>query len=203
MPTEKDLCSIIDDIADMQQNLTEKLHISNVTPIFDSDILNAAYNNHLMNFKLWHEEDKARRKDVGSDFIASCKYNIDQLNQKRTDAYEKLDQLIVNLLIPLIPIEHTDIQNTESIGMALDRLSIMALKIYHMDEHSKRKDLSHEKKQQIENNLQVMQNQRLELIKSLKYLIKEYLKGKKIPKQFCQFKMYNDPQLNPEIYKNV
>lgn len=203
MITENYICSIIDDIINMQQCMTEQLHISDINPMFESDILTTAFNNHLMNFRLWHEEDKARRRDVAPDFIANCKYNIDQLNQKRTDAYEKLDQLIVVLLTPLIPINHAEIQNTESVGMALDRLSIMALKIYHMCKHLKRQDLECQKRQQIEDNLHIMQNQKIELIKSLKYLVNEYVNGRKVPKQFCQFKMYNDPQLNPEIYNNV
>lgn len=194
---------IIDDIVDMQQYMTEQLHITSVDPVFNNSILDAAYENHLMNFKLWHEEDKARRRDVSTEFIANCKYNIDQLNQKRTNAYEKLDQLIVEKLVPLIPEQHKEIQNTESMGMALDRLSIMSLKIYHMQEHLNRQDLDNIKKEQVEKNLQVMKNQKIELIKSLKYLIKEYINGTKVPKQFCQFKMYNDPLLNPEIYKNV
>lgn len=197
------ICSIIDAIVGMQQHATEQLHISDSMPMPDDSILNAAYENHLMNFKLWHEEDKARRRDVAPEFIANCKYNIDQLNQKRTNAYEKLDQLIVEKLMPLIPEKHTEIQNTESMGMALDRLSIMSLKIYHMQEHLNRQDLDSCKKEQIEKNLQIMKKQKEELIKSLKYLIGEYINGTKVPKQFCQFKMYNDPLLNPEIYKNV
>lgn len=192
---------IIDAIVDVQQYATAQLHISNNNLMFDSPIVNVAYENHLRNFELWHEEDKARRKDVSTEFIAQCKRNIDQLNQKRTNAYEKLDQLIVAMLVPLIPEQHSDIQNTESVGMALDRLSIMSLKIYHMQEHLKRQDLDIGKKEQVEKNLQVMKNQKNELVKSLKYLIEEYIKGVKVPKQFCQFKMYNDPLLNPEIYK--
>ena len=138
---------IIDAIVDMQQYATAQLqHISNNNLMFDSPIVNVAYENHLRNFELWHEEDKARRKDVSTEFIAQCKRNIDQLNQKRTNAYEKLDQLIVAMLVPLIPEQHSDIQNTESVGMALDRLSIMSLKIYHMQEHLKRQDLDISKK---------------------------------------------------------
>lgn len=201
--TKNELCSIIDNIVSMQERMTERLHVSDTNPRFENDVLSVAYRDHLMNFKLWHEEDKARRKDVDATFIANCKYSIDKLNQQRTNAYEELDQLIVGLLVPMIPAEHSDVQNTESIGMALDRLSIMALKIYHMQEHLGRQDLDNEKKQQIEENLRVMKNQKTELVRSLKYLIDEYTNGTKVPKQFCQFKMYNDPKLNPEIYKNT
>lgn len=77
---------IIDAIVDMQQYATAQLHISNNNLMFDSPIVNVAYENHLRNFELWHEEDKTRRKDVSTEFIAQCKRNIDQLNQKRTNA---------------------------------------------------------------------------------------------------------------------
>jgi len=200
---ENEICSIINDIVNMQQYMTEQLHITDINPVFNNCILDSAYENHLMNFKLWHEEDKARRKDVSGEFIANCKYNIDKLNQKRTNAYEKLDKLIVEKLIPLIPKQHAEIQNTESLGMALDRLSIMSLKIYHMQENLNRQDLDDAKKEQVEKNLYIMKKQKTELIQSLHYLIWEYINGIKIPKQFYQCKMYNDPLLNPEVYKNV
>ncbi len=142
---------------------------------------------HLMNFRLWHVEDTARRIDVGPDVIARCKRTIDGLNQRRNDYMEKVDACVVALLRPLLPAPapgQRPRHNTESLGMAVDRLSILSLKVFH-------------------DKLAVLREQRADLAQAVLDLAGEFLEGRKQPKAYYQFKMYNDPSLNPELYKNV
>lgn len=158
---------------------------------------------HLCNFRLWHTEDIARRKDVDASVIADCKYRIDILNQRRTDAFEAVDAHLVNRLAAFIPastegerVRH----NTESLGMAVDRLSILALKIYHMGEQALRDDADEAHRRSCAGKLAVLKEQRADLIRAVFDLIGEFCSGYKRPKVYYQFKMYNDPALNPQLY---
>lgn len=160
---------------------------------------------HLMNFRLWHIEDIARRKDVGPEVIADCKYRIDGYNQRRNDAFEAVDACLVGRLarfLPPLPRGQRPKHNTESLGMAIDRLSILALKIYHMDEQTRRTDADAAHRKTCEAKLAVLREQRDDLARAVYDLIDEYCAGMKQPKAYYQFKMYNDPALNPELYGN-
>ncbi|MCQ2562270.1 MAG: DUF4254 domain-containing protein [Alphaproteobacteria bacterium] len=201
---------IIDIIIKMQENHTEEWHkaeeefskdLNNVnTP--EEILYNYVKANHLMNFRLWHTEDIARRKDVSSKVIADCKYKIDELNQMRTNFYECIDAAFTKLLKPKLPQVCEDVQNTETLGMVIDRLSILSLKIYHMNEQKMRTDTSTERVKQAADKLGVLLEQKTALVKAVKYLIKEYISGKKKIAAYYQFKMYNDPELNPQLYKH-
>ncbi len=155
---------------------------------------------HLRNFRLWHTEDVARRRDVTPDVIADCKYRIDRLNQERNDRMERVDACLVALLSPLLPASPAPYSNTESLGMAIDRLSILSLKIWHMDEQLRRTDVTPEHIESCRNKLAVLKEQRADLIAAVKHLVSEFVEGTKTPKLYFQFKMYNDPSLNPELY---
>lgn len=201
---------IIDTIAKAQEKYTELWHVNeeDLAEEFEvsSSPIETLYNyvkaNHLMNFKLWHTEDIARRKDVPPVVIADCKYKIDKLNQMRTNFYENIDTAITKLLLPELPDVCEDIQNTETLGMTIDRLSILSLKIFHMNEQTQRTDTSFEKVKQASEKLDVLLEQKKSLVKAVKHLIKEYLSGKKRIASYYQFKMYNDPDLNPQLYQN-
>jgi len=158
---------------------------------------------HRANFRLWHVEDEARRRDVGPEVIADCKRRIDALNQERNDFIERLDEMLVALLAPLMPAPapgETPRHNTESAGMALDRLSILALKMFHMEEQTERRDVSEAHREACARKLAVLAEQRADLLRSLQELLGEYAEGRKRPKVYFQFKMYNDPALNPALY---
>lgn len=155
---------------------------------------------HLRNFRLWHTEDVARRRDVTPDVIADCKYRIDRLNQERNDRMERVDACLVALLSPLLPASPAPYSNTESLGMAIDRLSILSLKIWHMDEQLRRTNVTPEHIESCRNKLAVLKEQRTDLIAAVKHLVSEFVEGTKTPKLYFQFKMYNDPSLNPELY---
>ncbi|MDK2956761.1 MAG: hypothetical protein PWQ57_2257 [Desulfovibrionales bacterium] len=162
--------------------------------------LRIALAQHLTNFQLWHVEDRARRKDVGPDVIADCKYRIDGLNQRRNDLIERLDACLALMIEPLLPQGAQQRYNTETIGSALDRLSILALKVYHMREQTERKDASPQLRNECLGKLEVLKEQRAALLQSVLDLLDEYEQGLKRPRGFRQFKMYNDPRLNPELY---
>lgn len=156
---------------------------------------------HLRNFLLWHVEDSARRRDVEDAVIADCKRRIDRLNQERNDRMERVDACLAALLEPLLPDAAMSAPiNTESPGMAIDRLSILSLKIWHMEEQTRRGDVEPEHVAACTRRLAVLNEQRTELVGALRCLLAEYLAGKKRPKVYFQFKMYNDPTLNPQLY---
>ncbi|GHV51405.1 hypothetical protein FACS1894168_3630 [Deltaproteobacteria bacterium] len=163
--------------------------------------------NHLMNFRLWHVEDIARLKDVDASIIADCKYRIDDLNQRRTDAFEAVDAHLLRRLKNFLPVPPPVLSegrrvrhNTESLGMAIDRLSILALKIFHMEEQGRREDVSQEHRLRCREKLAVLNEQRVDLALAVDDLVEDFRVGIKCPKAYYQFKMYNDPSLNPELY---
>lgn len=155
---------------------------------------------HSMNFSLWHVEDVARRRDVSSDVIADCKRAIDGYNQRRNDFMEKIDACFIALLSPLLPADAAASYNTESLGMAVDRLSILSLKIFHMEEQTQRTDVDVEHIANCRAKLAVLCEQREDLARSVRELMQDYVAGRKRPKVYFQCKMYNDPALNPELY---
>ena len=153
------------------------------------------------NFLLWHEEDKARRTDVDDSAIAAVKRAIDRLNQQRNDLIEKLDEAILAEVAAAAPPQAADRINSETPGSIVDRISIMSLKVYHMDEDSRRDDIDEEHRQRSLHRLAVLKLQRSDLFVALGQLLDDYRAGRKRMKLYKQFKMYNDPALNPELYK--
>ena len=158
---------------------------------------------HACNFQLWHIEDTARRRDVGDDVIADCKRRIDTLNQRRNDGMEKVDARLLEMLLPLLPPLKPGARprfNTESLGMAVDRLSILSLKIWHMDEQLLRTDVDAQHIKNCADKAATLREQRQDLERSVMDLVDDFAAGAKQPRAYFQFKMYNDPKLNPELY---
>lgn len=158
---------------------------------------------HRFNFDLWHEEDIARGPEVPDAEIARVKRSIDRLNQQRNDHIEKLDAAIIDLLdrSGVIPRPGASL-NTETPGSAIDRLSIMALRIYHLDEQFDRPDADAPLRQSVRQKLERCFYQHADLSQSLEELFEDLVAGRKILKVYHQFKMYNDPNLNPYLYKS-
>ena len=149
----------------------------------------------MMNYYLWHTEDIARRRDVDDSVIADAKHKIDNYNQLRNDFAEKMDETMIQILGPALPGAFKAPLNTESLGMVMDRLSILALKMYHMEEASHK----HGNRKKCLEKLAVLKRQRLELLEAIKYLLVDFMNGARQPRAYYQHKMYNDPKLNPQL----
>jgi hypothetical protein len=155
--------------------------------------------NHRYNTLLWNEEDKARRTDVGASEIAACKRLIDQYNQKRNDAVEAIDEAILSALDDCEPASDARL-NSETAGAMIDRLSILSLKIFHMREQTQRVDAGAEHIAKCSDKLQRLILQRQDLGACFDQLLADAQEGRAYYKVYRQFKMYNDPTLNPYLY---
>ena len=157
---------------------------------------------HWTNFRMWHLEDRARRRDVPERVIAECKYAYDRLNTVRNALTEAVDVCLMTLLESLLPENAEDRHNTETLGCALGRLSVLALRLYHMQEQARRRDAGEEHKNTCSGLCEEVLGQRDRLADSVVELLEDYAEGRKKPLAHKYFKMYNDPEMNPELYKN-
>jgi hypothetical protein len=154
------------------------------------------------NFLLWHEEDIARSREVTPERIAEVKRAIDGYNQKRNDYIEKIDDWITEELGRLGIAPPADArQNTETAGSAIDRLSILTLRIYHLEEQRDRTDATTEHRQNVTAKLAIALAQFDDLSRSAQELVDDLFAGRKRHKTYRQLKMYNDPTMNPYLYK--
>ncbi|HKG04885.1 MAG TPA: DUF4254 domain-containing protein [Pedobacter sp.] len=149
----------------------------------------------------WHMEDVVRNPDIAPAEGLQWKRRIDASNQERTDVVEYIDSFLLE--------EYKDVQaktdakiNSESPAWVIDRLSILALKVYHMQEETTRPGASEEHKRICSEKLNILLNQRTDLSGSLDDLITDIQHGDKYMKVYKQMKMYNDPNLNPVLYNN-
>lgn len=147
----------------------------------------------------WHLEDLIRNPNIDSNKGLELKHRIDKSNQNRTDIVEKVDDYYFSIFKNTS--EKDSKLNTESPGWVVDRLSILNLKIYHMNEQVERKNVTAEHILNCEKKMVVLQNQRIDLSNSFDELLEEYKEGIKKMKVYRQMKMYNDSNLNPELYQ--
>lgn len=155
--------------------------------------------NHRFNCLLWREEDKARRQDVPASDIAAGKRRIDAYNQQRNDAVEAIDEALLAALAGVEPAPDARL-SSETAGAMIDRLSILALKIHHMREQTLRLDAGAAHVEACTARLARLAVQRADLAGCLDRLLSEAGEGRAYFKVYRQFKMYNDPALNPCLY---
>lgn len=155
--------------------------------------------NHRFNCLLWQEEDRARRVDVPPVEIATSKRLIDRYNQQRNDAVEAIDEALLAALDIGEPPPGARL-SSETPGAMIDRLSILSLKIHHMRLQTERSEAGREHVQACSARLQRLINQRHDLAACLDQLLHEVRAGQSYFKVYRQFKMYNDPALNPYLY---
>jgi len=156
---------------------------------------------HIFNFELWHQEDIARSPSVTDSQISTVKRAIDRLNQARNDHIEKLDDWITEQLSQRGIAANSDAQqNTETPGSAIDRLSIMSLRLFHYVEQLERDDVNADHTQKMHVRIALCRAQKTDLSQSLTELLDDIMTGRKRHKTYRQMKMYNDPSLNPYLY---
>jgi len=192
------------ELLEQQLNEVVQWHVKVPEPDYveASDFPNLVSMQHYVNFELWHQEDMARDPDAPDSKIAAVKRAIDVLNQRRNDMIEQMDQYLLDALQSKNIKYTVDAEmNSETPGSIIDRLSINALKIYHMDEEIQRLDVTDEHRKKCSGKLSVLQDQRNDLKKSLETLLADLSSGKKRLKVYQQMKMYNDENLNPVLYQ--
>jgi Protein of unknown function (DUF4254) len=183
-------------IARMQDDNTATWHGTEIAEVEADGLLAIAMAQHRANFDLWHEEDKARDPKATDADIATVKRAIDKLNQRRNDLVEKMDSW---LLAALEQNERAPL-HSETPGLMIDRLSILALKIFHTREEAHRATATEEHRRRNEERVALLEEQRADLAASLDSLWADVLDGKRRFKLYRQLKMYNDPELNPVMY---
>ena len=169
-------------------------------PYDKKDFEHLLYEKNWIDTVQWHYEDIIRDPDIDPNKGMSLKRLIDSSNQNRTEMVEYIDSYFLKLYSNVSPKPDAKV-NTESPAWALDRLSILILKIYHMKEESLRKDVSEQHRNTCNEKLQVLLEQQKDLSESIDQLLEDLSKGEKKMKVYKQMKMYNDETLNPVLYK--
>ena len=169
-------------------------------PFDKKDFEHLLYEKNWIDTVQWHYEDIIRDPDIDPNEGMSLKRLIDSSNQNRTEMVEYIDSYFLKLYSNVNTKPDAKV-NTESPAWALDRLSILILKIYHMKEESLREDVSEQHRNTCNEKLQVLLEQQKDLSESIDQLLEDLSKGEKKMKVYKQMKMYNDETLNPVLYK--
>lgn len=169
-------------------------------PYDDGTIENRLYLKCWIDTVQWHFEDIIRDPHIDPTEALTLKRRIDRSNQDRTDLVEQIDSHFRQKYAEVKVLPGARI-NTESPAWAIDRLSILALKIYHMREQAERQDASKEHKDTCKAKLNVLLEQQKDLGTAIDQLLEDIQEGRKYMKVYRQMKMYNDPSTNPVLYK--
>ncbi|MBD1260002.1 DUF4254 domain-containing protein [Maribacter polysiphoniae] len=167
-------------------------------PYPKDDIAHLLYRKNWIDTVQWHYEDIIRDPDIDPVAALVLKRKIDASNQDRTDLVEYIDSYFLKKYQSVNIVDNAVI-NTESPAWAIDRLSILALKIYHMQEEADRTDASEEHLQKCREKLNVLLEQRVDLSTAIDQLLNDIEAGQKYMKVYKQMKMYNDDELNPVL----
>lgn len=173
-----------------------------VNPYHENELIkHLLYKKNWIDAVQWHLEDIIRDPDIDPALALKIKRRIDKSNQERTDMVEYIDSWFLQKYKDVV-IQQDAKVNTESPAWAIDRLSILALKIYHMREQVNRTDTSEKHIAECEIKLNTLHEQYKDLSASIDDLLNDISSGKKYMKVYKQMKMYNDEELNPVLYKN-
>ena len=188
-------------ITDLQAETVKRWHDQELDCPY-TGFLHLVYQQHEQNYRLWHQEDIARSNEVADADLAEVKRRIDKLNQQRNDMIEQLDDALILQLRQnnIAPLPSARL-NTETPGSAIDRLSILSLRIFHMHEQADREDASEEHLRKVRAKLEILYQQLHDLSNSLAELLADIFAGRKQLKVYRQMKMYNDATMNPYLYK--
>ena len=156
---------------------------------------------HSFNFQLWHEEDIARSPDADDAVIARVKRAIDGFNQQRNDWIENVDDHLARMIEERkVKVDEVARINTETPGSVIDRLSILALRIYHLKEQLERTNVDEDHIEKVRHRIAVCLFQQDELSQELGLLLADMFAGRVRHRTYRQLKMYNDSTLNPYLY---
>ncbi len=173
-----------------------------VNPLEQGGIDHLLYHKCWIDTVQWHLEDIIRNPFIDPVEALSVKRRIDASNQERTDLVERIDDFFLETFRQVAYQKDAKI-NTESPAWAIDRLSILALKIYHMEEQARRTDVEEGHLHSVKRKLEVLLTQRKDLTRAVSDLLDDLQAGRRIMKVYRQMKMYNDPSLNPVLYGEV
>lgn len=194
-----------DAIVNLQDQRTRAWHrapeVGDEAAPAESEWLGAVVRQHRANFDLWHIEDEARSPGASDTDVAGVKRRVDSTNQFRNDLAEALDRTLLGWLgAKALPNPGAKL-HSESPGLMIDRLSILSLKIYHTREEAERTSAPPGHTERNRERLAILEEQRKDLAVCLDDLWRETLAGTRRFKLYRQLKMYNDPSLNPAIYR--
>lgn len=189
-----------EDVLELHETTVAKWHVEPISNPYAHE-MNLVCEQHSFNFQLWHEEDIARSREVSDAKIAQVKRNIDGFNQQRNDHIEKIDDWITGWLLAEDYRAAADAPiNSETPGSIIDRLSICSLRVFHLKEQTERTDVNQEHLDSVNRKIETCYEQRSDLAAALDLLLEDVQAGRKRHKTYRQFKMYNDPALNPYLY---
>lgn len=194
------LCNEIFNQAIDDYHMTDNIDTPINNPYKRDTIENRLYLKCWIDTVQWHLEDIIRDPHINPTDALGLKRRIDRSNQDRTDLVEQIDSYFHQKYSDTKPLDNARL-NTESPAWAIDRLSILALKIYHMREQVDRKDASDDHKQICADKLSILLEQQKDLSLAIDQLLEDIEGGKKYMKVYRQMKMYNDPSTNPVLYK--
>ena len=195
-----ELCNTIFNKAIQDYHVTDNVDTQINNPYESDTIDNKLYLKCWIDTVQWHFEDIIRDPQIDPVEALTLKRRIDKSNQDRTDLVEQIDTYFRQLYSDVRVLPDATI-NTESPAWAVDRLSILALKIYHMREQTERTDASQEHLQKCHAKLDVLLEQQVDLSTAINQLLDDIKAGRKYMKVYRQMKMYNDPATNPILYK--
>jgi len=194
-----DKCYDIFEMSTVKYHETDNVDARIANPFDEGTIEHTLFAKNMIDAVQWHLEDIIRDPNIDPVEALALKRRIDTSNQERTDMVEQLDTYFLNKYAGVKPLPDATI-NTESPAWALDRLSILALKIYHMEVETARNDADPAHITRCAAKLAVLREQRADLTSAINQLIIDIECGRKYMKVYRQMKMYNDPATNPVLY---
>lgn len=192
-------CNVVFDRATSDYHLPDNVDAPHPNPFAEGSVEHTLYAKNMIDVVQWHLEDLIRDPNIRPEECIILKRRIDASNQDRTDMVEEIDTYFRDLYKDVATAPDATI-NTESPAWAIDRLSILAVKIFHMKAETERKDASPEHIAKCAAKLAVLLEQRADLTAAIDTLLDDIAAGRKYMKVYRQMKMYNDPATNPVLY---